>query len=149
MARSIFGIMLCVAFMVSISSSALAMGGEPPEEILTIESSTPAPAPTPTAVPTADVQPVMSPAEVKATAAPVKEISKGGLYRVRTGIFSKKESAIALANSLKMEGFTASVVSQAGLWRVQVGAFKSEKGAVTLAGRLKAKGHTADILVSE
>ena len=89
--------------------------------------------------------------EVKVVTPPsaVKESPKGGLYRVRTGIFSKKESAALLAAKIKSEGFSAVIVSQAGLYRVQVGAFKNPKGAEGLAAKLKAKGYATDIVVSD
>ena len=95
------------------------------------------------AVPTKEVK-IVTPTPVTN-----KMVTKGGLYRVRTGIFSNKESAIALVSKLKGEGFSAVVVSQSGLWRVQCGAFKNPKGADDLAKKLRTKGCTVDIIVSD
>lgn len=143
-------------FVIAVQSVCLAFGGPAPE----IEGVTPevevapaavkvnppqvapsSPAVTPT--PETKVEPATPPAKSPAVKA------GAGLYRVRIGLFSRKEPAAALMNKLKSEGHPAFLVSQAGLWRVQVGAYRDSGKAEEVAADLKAKGYQVDVMASD
>jgi cell division septation protein DedD len=147
---------LFLTLVLLIPSYTLAFGGPAPE--LEDEFSPNAAAPATVGVlPTPEVTPaaVVSPASPETKAGPVKPAvtvkpaAKTGLYKVRIGLFSKKEPAAALMNKLKSEGHPAFLVSQAGLWRVQVGAYRDSGKAEEAAAELKAKGYQVDVMASD
>jgi len=153
MKRSILVLFVLLAFcLLGHTDIALALGGTPPPLSSTIEVNTVSPVVSPeVAKPLIEVSP-FKPAtgEVKTLTPPPSTLTaKGSLYRVRTGLFSKKESAQMLSAELSTKGYTSVVVSQAGFYRVQVGAFKNPKGAEALAADLREKGYTVDIIVSD
>lgn len=73
------------------------------------------------------------------------EPSRGILYRVQAGAFSKKENAERLMAELKARGFEAFIatVDNGGkiLYRVQVGAYSVKSNAEAMQRRLQAAGY--------
>jgi len=150
--------LLVVMILISASPSVcLAFGGPAPElnegmpgsqaAPATVETVAPVPVPPPAIAPTPEVKtaPVVAPAPV----VPKTVMTGTELYKVRVGLFSKKEPAVSLMNKLKAEGRTAFLVTQSGLWRVQVGAFRDRARAEEVATELKARSYPVDIVVTE
>ncbi len=67
------------------------------------------------------------------------------LYRVQTGVFSKRPNADAWAAKLKAAGFDTSIVQMGNLYKVQVGAYSQKSNAENMMAKLKAAGYEAFI----
>ncbi len=154
--KKFFVLVLLISFLFFVPNLAFGFAGPAPEGPSTTEAGAP-PQTGPKA--TEELTPAKSTSEVKTNAPAPKgttatpsaktAISAGELYKVRVGLFSKKDSAIGLMNTLKAEGYGGFLISQAGLWRVQVGAYKEGKKADEIAGKLRKKGYSVDVVVSK
>lgn len=62
------------------------------------------------------------------------------LYRIRAGVFSSEENALALENDIKNHGIEVAVVEKEGLYVVYVGAFKIKENADKRLAELESNG---------
>ena len=153
--RRYFSLLVVMILLSASPSICLAFGGPAPElnegmpgsqvAPATVETVVPVPPPMIAPTPETKAVPVVAPAPV----VPKTVMTGTELYKVRVGLFSKKEPAVSLMNKLKAEGRTAFLVTQSGLWRVQVGAFRDRARAEEVATELKARSYPVDIVVTE
>lgn len=68
------------------------------------------------------------------------------LYRVQTGVFSKRSYANTWAAKLKAAGFDNYIVQMGNLYKVQVGTFAQKANADNMVAKLKAAGYNAFII---
>ena len=67
-------------------------------------------------------------------------------YKVQVGLFTDKEEAVNLENSLKEKGYDCFIKTIGEKWRVQAGAFKNKNFADKLVESLKTDGFNPEII---